>query len=53
MTIGESWKHLKYRLTTPAFSVQGAWQHGIGGESLNIQYGDSTISHKAEVLQEA
>jgi hypothetical protein len=26
---------------------------GTGGESWNFQYGDSTISHKAEVLPEA
>jgi hypothetical protein len=46
-------KHINYRLTTPAFSDQGALQRGTDGESLKVQYGDSTISHKAEVIQEA
>jgi hypothetical protein len=46
-------KHLNYRVTTPAFSAQQAWQRGTGGESWNVQYGDSTISHKSEVLPEA
>jgi hypothetical protein len=32
-TSGESWKHLNYRLTTLAFSAQGEWQRGNGGES--------------------
>jgi hypothetical protein len=53
MTSGESWKHLDYRLTTPAFSAQGVWQRGTGGESWNVQYGDSTMSRNAEVLPEA
>jgi hypothetical protein len=52
MTSGESWKHLNYRLTTSAFSAQGAWQRETGGESLNVQYVDSTISYKADVLPE-
>jgi hypothetical protein len=46
-------KHLNYRFTTPAFSAQVAWQRETGGESVNVKYGDSTISHKAEVLPEA
>jgi len=46
-------KYLNYRLTTPAFSAEGAWQRGTGGESWDVQYGDSKISHKAEVLPEA
>jgi hypothetical protein len=53
MTRGESWKHLNYRVTTPAFSAQGAWQGGTDGEIYNVQYGDSTISNMAEVLPEA
>jgi hypothetical protein len=48
-----TWKHLNFRVTTPAFSAYGAWQCGSGGESWNVQYGASTISHKAEVLPEA
>jgi hypothetical protein len=53
MTSGKRWKHLNYRLTTPATSAQGVWQRGTGGESWKVQYGDSTISHKSEVLPEA
>jgi hypothetical protein len=41
-------KHLYYMLTTAAFSAQGAWPRETGTDSWNVQYGDSTISHKAE-----
>jgi hypothetical protein len=52
-TSGESWKHLNYRITIQSFSAQGTCQRGTGGESWNVEYGDSTISHKFEVLPKA
>jgi hypothetical protein len=52
-TSGENWKHLNYGGTTTAFSAQVAWQRGTVGKHWKVQYGDSTISHKAEVLPEA
>jgi hypothetical protein len=51
--VAKDGKHINYRVTTPVFSAQGEWQRGTGGKSWNDQYGDSTISHKAEVLPEA
>jgi len=51
--VAKSWKHLNYKVTTPAFSAEGAWQRGTGGESWNVKYGDDTISYKVEGLPEA
>jgi hypothetical protein len=53
MTSGESWKKINYRITTTAFSAQGEWQRETGRGSWNVQYGDSTISHKAGVFPDA
>jgi hypothetical protein len=44
---------MNYRFRTPIFSAEGAWQRVTGGGIWKVQYEDSTISHKAEVLPEA